>query len=92
MGTMKRSLPHQMKRWVEDQSKSGRYATSSENLRDLIRRDRDRGRAEAVAEIQAFVDVGLASGASSPFDSKAFKARMRAGNARDERLNHPVCG
>lgn len=81
MGTMNISLPDPMKSWVEDQTKSGRYANSSDYVRDLIRRDR--ARAEAVAEIQAAVDVGLASGAPSPFDRKAFKARMRAGNARD---------
>ncbi len=79
MGTMNISLPDPMKNWVEDQTKSGRYANSSDYVRDLIRRDR--ARAEAVAEIQAAVAVGLASGSSRPLDREAFKARMRAGNA-----------
>ncbi len=81
MGTMNISLPDPMKNWVEDQTKSGRFANSSDYVRDLIRRDR--ARAEAVAEIQTAVDVGLASGPPGPFDRKVFKARMRAGNAGD---------
>ena len=39
MGTMNISLPDPMKSWVEDQAKSGRYANSSDYVRDLIRRD-----------------------------------------------------
>ncbi len=79
MGTMNISLPDPMKSWVEDQAKSGRYANSSDYVRDLIRRDRMRH--EAIAEIQAAVDVGVASGPASPLDREAFKARMRAGHA-----------
>lgn len=36
MGTMNISLPDPMKSWVEDQAKSGRYANSSDYVRDLI--------------------------------------------------------
>ena len=79
MGTMNISLPDPMKSWVEDQANSGRYANSSDYVRDLIRRDRMRH--EAIAEIQAAVDAGLASGPASPLDREAFKARMRAGHA-----------
>lgn len=76
MGTMNISLPDPMKSWVEDQGKSGRYANSSDYVRDLIRRDRLRQ--EAVAEIQAALDSGLASGPAAPLDREAFKTRMRA--------------
>lgn len=79
MGTMNISLPDPMKIWVEDQAKSGRYANSSDYVRDLIRRDRMRH--EAIAEIQAAVDVGLASGPAGTLDREAFKARMLAGHA-----------
>lgn len=79
MGTMNISLPDPMKSWVEDQAKSGRYANSSDYIRDLIRRDR--ARLEAVAELQAVIDAGLASGPATPLDRESFKARMRAGNA-----------
>ena len=76
MGTMNISLPDPMKNWVEDQAKSGRYANSSDYVRDLIRRDRMRH--EAIAEIQAAVDAGLASGPAKSLDRNAFKTRMRA--------------
>lgn len=75
MGTMNISLPDPMKSWVEDQTKSGRYANSSDYVRDLIRRDR--ARLEAIAEIQAAVDAGLASGPAAPMNREAFKARLR---------------
>ncbi|MFP1645424.1 type II toxin-antitoxin system ParD family antitoxin [Pontitalea aquivivens] len=79
MGTMNISLPDPMKSWVEDQAKSGRYANSSDYVRDLIRRDQIQK--EAIMEIQAAVDTGLASGLARPLDREAFKARMRAGHA-----------
>ena len=79
MGTMNISLPDPMKSWVEDQTKSGRYANSSDYVRDLIRRDR--ARLEAIAAIQAAVDAGLASGPAKPLDREAFKTRMRTKHA-----------
>ncbi|WP_299480011.1 type II toxin-antitoxin system ParD family antitoxin [uncultured Paracoccus sp.] len=79
MGTMNISLPDPMKSWVEDQTRSGRYANSSDYVRDLIRRDRER--LDAIAEIQAAVDAGLASGPAKPLDRQGFKARMRAQHA-----------
>jgi antitoxin ParD1/3/4 len=76
MGTMNISLPDPMKNWVEEQAKTGRYANSSDYVRDLIRRDRVCR--EAMAEIQSAVDAGLASGPAAPLDSSTFKSRMRA--------------
>lgn len=76
MGTMNISLPDQMKSWVEEQARSGRYANSSDYVRDLIRRDRSRG--EAISELQSAIDSGLASGPAMPLDRDVFKARMRA--------------
>ena len=76
MVTMNISLPDPMKSWVEDQAKSGRFANSSDYVRDLIRRDR--ARFEAMTEIQSAIDAGLASGEATVFDRDTFKARMRA--------------
>ncbi|MDF3362812.1 type II toxin-antitoxin system ParD family antitoxin [Sulfitobacter sp. Ks41] len=76
MGTMNISLPDPMKNWVEQQSRTGRYANTSDYMRDLIRRDH--ARQEAIAEIQAAVDVGLESGEATSVDPAAFKAQMRA--------------
>lgn len=80
MGTMNISLPDPMKNWVEEQARTGRYANSSDYVRDLIRRDR--ARVEAIAELQAAVDAGLDSGPAKPLDREAFKAKMRAQHAR----------
>jgi antitoxin ParD1/3/4 len=75
MATMNVSLPAPMKAWVEERSADGRYSNSSDYVRDLIRKDQER--AGAIAEIQALIDQGLASGATKPFDKKAFLARMQ---------------
>ena len=62
MATMNISLPQQMKDWVEAQSKDGKYANSSDYVRDLIRRDAEK-RAK-IAAMEARVEEGLASGVS----------------------------
>lgn len=80
MGTMNISLPDPMKSWVEEQARSGRYANSSDYVRDLIRRDRVRS--EAIAELQAAIDVGLASGPATALDREEFKAQLRAQRAK----------
>ena len=75
MATMNVSLPEQMKSWVEQQSDGGRFANSSDYVRDLIRRDQERG--VVIAELQAAIDAGLNSGPAVPFDPTAFKQKMR---------------
>lgn len=63
MATMNISLPDQMKAWVEAQSADGRYANSSDYIRDLIRREQIK--AEKIANMQRLVDEGRASGIST---------------------------
>lgn len=62
MATMNISLPDQMKAWVEEQTRSGRYGNSSDVVRDLIRREQVR--AEKIAHMQALIDEARASGIS----------------------------
>lgn len=62
MATMNISLPDQMKQWVEDQAATGRYANSSDVVRDLIRREQVR--AEKIAHMQRLVDEARANGLS----------------------------
>ena len=62
MATMNISLPVQMKAWVEEQTRSGRYGNSSDVVRDLIRREQVK--AEKIANMQRLVDEGRASGIS----------------------------
>ena len=42
MATMNISLPEELKRFIDDKVTGGRYSTSSEYIRDLIRREQDR--------------------------------------------------
>lgn len=62
MATMNISLPDKMKEWVEEQVATGRYANSSDLIRDLIREDQDRVR--GLDELRALIDEGIASGVS----------------------------
>ena len=74
MATMNISLPDEMKAWVEEQVKSGRYAGASDVMRDLVRRGQERE--AAIGELQALVDQRLAQPAV-PLDFDAFIARKR---------------
>ena len=42
MATMTISLPDPMKDWIETRIKEGEYASTSDYVRDLVRRDRER--------------------------------------------------
>ena len=75
MGTMNISLPDPMKSWVEDQAKSGRYANSSDYVRDLIRKDQERG--DKIAAMQRVIDEGLASGISEQSKDQLFAEAVR---------------
>ena len=60
MATMNISLPDALKLWAESRTDTGMYDTTSDYVRDLIRRDQER--AVAIAELQVLIDIGLASG------------------------------
>lgn len=62
MATMNISLPEPMKVWVEEQTRSGRYANSSDVVRDLIRREQVK--AEKIAAMQILIDEARAGGIS----------------------------
>jgi len=64
MATMTVSLPDPMKEWIEAQISKGDYASVSDYVRDLVRRDRDRRdhvltRDELRAKLAASLDSGL---------------------------------
>ena len=62
MATMNISLPDPMKAWVEEQAKPGRYANTSDVVRDLIRREQVK--AEKIAHWQRLIAEADASGVS----------------------------
>lgn len=71
MATMNISLPDPMKAWVEEQAKSGRYANTSDVVRDLIRREQVK--AEKIANMQRFIDEAYASGISDQTPREIFE-------------------
>jgi antitoxin ParD1/3/4 len=80
MATMNISPPDQMKVWVEEQTRDGRYANSSDVVRDLIRREQVR--AEKIAKMQRPVDEVRASGISRR-TMEDFRADAKARIAAD---------
>lgn len=62
MATMNISLPAQMKAWVEAQSADGKYANSSDLIRDLIRREQIKQ--EKIAALNEKIEEAYASGFS----------------------------
>jgi antitoxin ParD1/3/4 len=60
MATMNISVPDLMRDYVQRRVDSGRYASASDYVRDLIRKDQER--AGKIADMQRAVDEGLASG------------------------------
>ena len=70
MATMNVSLPEGLKEFVEAQVDDGRYGTSSEFVRDLIRREQARTR------LRALLVDGIGSGSGSEMNEEYFE-RMR---------------
>jgi antitoxin ParD1/3/4 len=67
MSTMNISLPRTLKSFVEDQVAARGYGTSSEYVRELIRKDQDRQR------LRGLVLDGAASEPTSPVDEAYFE-------------------
>jgi antitoxin ParD1/3/4 len=68
------SLPTSLKDYVDEQVGEGGYGTSSEYVRELIRKDQDRKRLRAV------ILQGATSGLTAPVDAGYFeslRARVR---------------
>ena len=80
MATMNISLPDEMKRWVEDQSLTGRYGNASDYVRDLIRKDQDR--TNALAQLQALITEGIESGISDKTTDEIIAETERRISAR----------
>lgn len=59
MAQMNISLPDRLKAWADARVSEGRFSSTSDYVRDLMRRDQDA--AEAKGRLQAAVDVGRLS-------------------------------
>jgi antitoxin ParD1/3/4 len=75
MAQMSISLPDALKAWAEQRVAEGRYGSTSDYVRDLMRRDQDAA-AEA-AWLQAEIDKGRTSGIDSRAPAQIF-ADVRA--------------
>ena len=78
MSTMNVSLPESLKAFVDEQVRSRGYGTSSEYVRELIRKDQDR------QQLRALLLEGAASGRGPTtglayFDGLRDRVRGRAG-------------
>jgi antitoxin ParD1/3/4 len=62
MATMNISLPEPMKQWVEAQTADGKYANSSDVVRDLIRREQVKS--EKISHWNGLIEEAYASGTS----------------------------
>lgn len=66
MSTMNISLPESLKAFVDDRVADGGYGTSSEYVRELIRKDQDR------QHLRRMVLDGAASPSTAPVDDAYF--------------------
>jgi len=77
MSTMNISLPETLKSFVDEQVNQRGYGTSSEYVRELIRRDQDR------QHLRGLLLAGAASAPTAPVDADYFESlRDRVRNAR----------
>ena len=67
MSTMNISLPDTLKSFVDEQVNRGCYGTSSEYVRELIRKDRDR------LQLRGLLLAGAASAPTAPADPAYFE-------------------
>lgn len=75
MATMNISIPDPMKNWVQTQIDEGKYASSSDYVRDLIRKDQEQK--DKLAALQAAITLGIESGEAGELDMEAVKMKAR---------------
>ena len=77
MSTMNISLPDALKSFVDEQVGQRGYSTSSEYIRELIRKDQDR------QHLRGLLLAGAESAPTAPIDSDYFESlRAKVRNAR----------
>ncbi len=78
MSTMNISLPDTLKNFVDEQVNQRGYGTSSEYVRELIRKDQDR------QHLRGLLLAGAASAPTAPVDADYFESlRDRVRKARE---------
>ena len=75
MAQMNVSLPEGLKAWAESRVAEGRYSSTSDYVRDLMRRDQEY--AEKLRRLQEAIDEGFASGVSEQSVDEVFAELYR---------------
>ena len=75
MATMNISVPDPMKDWVQAQIDDGKYANSSDYVRDLIQKDQQER--DKLAALQAAIDLGMGSAQAGDFDIDSVKRKAK---------------
>ena len=75
MATMNISVPDPMKDWVQAQIDDGKYASSSDYIRDLIRKDQQEK--DKFTALQAAITLGIESGQAGELDIKSIKQKSK---------------
>ncbi|WP_455270959.1 type II toxin-antitoxin system ParD family antitoxin [Rhizobium herbae] len=83
MATMTISLPDPMKEWIEAQISQGEYASTSDYVRDLVRRDRSRRDQElTIEDLRQIVTESRSSGSGKQSIDEIFQNAERLARAR----------
>jgi antitoxin ParD1/3/4 len=69
------SVPDPMKDWVQAQIDDGKYASSSDYVRDLIRKDQQQR--DKLAALQTAITLGIESGQAGELDIKSIKRKAK---------------
>ena len=72
------SLPQELKKWVDEQVKTGGYGTAGEYLRDMLRRARDR---QVRRGIDSMLVEAVESGATTVMDDADWASIRKAARA-----------
>jgi antitoxin ParD1/3/4 len=69
------SVPDPMRAWVKAQIEEGKYASSSDYVRDLIRKDQSQQ--DKLHALQAAITMGLESGNAGELDIESIKRKAK---------------
>lgn len=75
MATMNISVPDPMRDWVKSQIEGGKYASSSDYVRDLIRKDQ--GQQDKLLALQAAITLGIESGSAGELSVESIKRKAK---------------
>lgn len=75
MATVNISVPDPMKDWVQAQIDEGKYASSSDYVRDLIRKDQNQR--DKLLALQAAITLGIESGGAGELDIESLKRKAK---------------